>query len=492
MKESLLYLDKNDIWVNDIVSFMKAYTSHPLENREYHKYIKYRSIYKSKVKGYRLKWKEKNNNLLSWIKMVEILFKRFYGISIKFTEDDDGIGYNASTDYFIKTFISVKDYDKYFGVLKQRGLGSFFGYLYEKRMIELDGIRTENHNKEKGERKTMSKEVKDDNLNGEIISIMDCAIVICENIECKHCPVAKANIFDFQIKEKDVCCEALAEWIRAKGISEFNILDFLKNIKFKEDNSSDKEKVISNDSENKYQIQKDVFCCNDKFNIIDFIFSLQRRNSSIIKEIRVDKDQKLIIYTILGETIIIQKSESNKDETIFSIDKYYHAYPINNHSKPKTLMTFFEDFGLIRKCNYDPKNNIFDLLSSNITKTIYLYNKDQMKVANNDLFDNNPFLISDPYSIMERSQSIFHYKNIQTQYSYTNNDCSHIECGNNDCDHCIIIKCGDFTVNRELKIRYNKEKERWEIVTCENMYDALVDLYLNDNIKIEYQSGEKV
>lgn len=86
----------------------------------------------------------------------------------------------------------------------------------------------------------MSKDIKNDNLTTGVKSIMDCAILVCESIECEHCPVNKTDIFDFLSKDSDICCEALAEWIRAKGVSEFDPFAFTKTVKSaREHNSSD-------------------------------------------------------------------------------------------------------------------------------------------------------------------------------------------------------------------------------------------------------------
>ena len=176
---------------------------------------------------------------------------------------------------------------------------------------------------------------------------------------------------------------------------------------------------------------------------------------------------------------------------IFEIKSYNHYYVADQYNEtPKTLLSFLEDFGYVKSCNRNLKDNSLKFDKLKLIESIYFYDENRMEFANNLLFDYNPFLIADPYNIMERSSTKFHYKNISMQYSYTNNDCSHIDCDNEDCDHCIIVKKGEnyenYTINRELKIRYNKEKERWEIITCENMYDALIDLYFNGNIKIEY------
>ena len=221
---------------------------------------------------------------------------------------------------------------------------------------------------------------------------------------------------------------------------------------------------------------------------MDFIFTLQRKNSSIIREIHINNENQLIIYTIFGETFVIDKIMHTKyEEDIFEIKNYNHYFVADQYNEtPKTLLSFLEDFGYVKSCNRNLKDNSLKFDKFKLIESIYLYDEGRMEFANNHLFDYNPFLIADPYNIMERSSTKFHYKNTSIQYSYTNNDCSHIDCNNTDCDHCIIKKKDqNYTINRELKIQYNKEKERWEI-TCENMYDVLIDLYFNGNIKIEY------
>ena len=86
----------------------------------------------------------------------------------------------------------------------------------------------------------MSKDIKDDNLTTGVKSIMDCAILVCESIECEHCPIHETDVFDFLSKDSDICCEALAEWMRAKGTSEFEPFAFTKTVKSaREHNSPD-------------------------------------------------------------------------------------------------------------------------------------------------------------------------------------------------------------------------------------------------------------
>lgn len=326
----------------------------------------------------------------------------------------------------------------------------------------------------------MSKDKKDDNLTTGVKSIMDCAILVCESIECEHCPINETDVFDFLSKDSDICCEALAEWMRAKGTSEFEPFAFTKTVKSAREHNSD----------NLEQIAPTIVIISDKnFNILDFIFTLQRKNSSIIREIHINNENQLIIYTIFGETFVIDKIMHTKyEEDIFEIKSYNHYFVADQYNEaPKTLLSFLKDFGHVKTCNHNLKDNSLKFDKFKLIESIYLYDEGRMEFANNHLFDYNPFLIADPYNIMERSSTKFHYKNISMQYSYTNNDCSHIDCDNTDCDHCIIKKKDqNYTINRELKIQYNKEKERWEIIACENMYDALIDLYFNGNIKIEY------
>lgn len=336
----------------------------------------------------------------------------------------------------------------------------------------------------------MSKDIKDDNLTTDVKSIMDCAILVCESIECEHCPVNKTDIFDFLSKDSDICCEALAEWIRAKGVSEFDPFAFTKTVKSAREHNSTNIKNTSSDNSNilEQTAPATVIIGNKNFNILDFIFVLQRKNSSIIREIHINKNQEITICTIFGETFIIDKIMHN----IFEIKSYNHYYVADQYNEtPKTLLSFLEDFDYVKSCNRNLKDNSLKFDKLKLIESIYFYDENRMEFANNLLFDHNPFLIGDPYNIMKCSSTMFHYKNISMQYSYTNNDCSHIDCDNTDCDCCIFEKKdGNCTINRELKIQYNKEKERWEIITCENMYDTLIDLYFNDNIKIEYQYHE--
>lgn len=335
----------------------------------------------------------------------------------------------------------------------------------------------------------MSKDVKDDNLTTGVKSIMDCAILVCESIECEHCPVNETDIFDFLSKDSDICCEALAEWIRAKGVSEFDPFAFTKTVKSaREHNSANIENMSSDNSDNLEQIAPTIVIISDKnFNILDFIFTLQRKNSSIIREIHINKNQEITICTIFGEIFIIDKIMHN----IFEIKSYNHYYVADQYNEtPKTLLSFLEDFGYVKSCNRNLKDNSLKFDKLKLIESIYFYDENRMEFAINILFDYNPFLIADPYNIVKRSSTMFHYKNTSMQNSYTNNDCSHIDCDYTDCDRCIFEKKDEtyenYTINRELKIQYNKEKERWEIITCENMYDVLIDLYFNGNIKIEY------
>ena len=353
----------------------------------------------------------------------------------------------------------------------------------------------------------MSKDVKDDNLTTGVKSIMDCAILVCESIECEHCPINETDIFDFLSKDSDICCEALAEWIRAKGVSEFNPFAFTKTVKsarehnstnienVSSDNSTNIENMSSDNSDNLGQITPAIVIISDKFfNIFDFVFTLQRKNSSIIRKIHINSENQITICTIFGETFIINKTmyiyneESKNEEDVFEIKSYNHYYLTDQYNEaPKTLLSFLKDFGYIKSCNCDLKDNRLEFNEFQFIKSIYFYDENQMEFANNHLFDYNPFLIADPYSIMKRTSTTFHYKNTSIQYSCMNSDCTHIDCDNTDCDHCIIKKKDEsYIINRELKFEYNKEKKRWEIVTCENMYDVLIDLYFNGNIKIEY------
>ena len=177
MNESILYLDKNDIFICDIPKFMNTCFCHNISMEESSKYIRYRAIYENKVKGYKLKWKSKNDNLILWMRKVEDLFEKFYGVSIEFVEDDDGVGYEASLDYYIKTVISVKNKDYfYYNELYQRGFGSFFGYLFEKGMISL-GFCFETNDEEKlrGDKFTMGIKpiIELDATNSSIKDLID-------------------------------------------------------------------------------------------------------------------------------------------------------------------------------------------------------------------------------------------------------------------------------------------------------------------------------
>ena len=177
MNESILYLDKNDISICDTPKFINTCFCHNISMEESSKYIRYRTIYENKVKGYKLKWKYKNDNLILWMRKVEDLFEKFYGVSIEFVEDDDGVGYEASLDYYIKTVISVKNKDYfYYNELYQRGFGSFFGYLFEKGMITL-GFCFETNDEEKlrGDKFTMDIKpiIELDATNSSIKDLID-------------------------------------------------------------------------------------------------------------------------------------------------------------------------------------------------------------------------------------------------------------------------------------------------------------------------------
>ena len=62
------------------------------------------------------------------MRKVEDLFEKFYGISIEFVEDDDGVGYEASLDYYIKQLL----------VLRIKIISTIMNYIKEDLALSLD------------------------------------------------------------------------------------------------------------------------------------------------------------------------------------------------------------------------------------------------------------------------------------------------------------------------------------------------------------------